>query len=126
MVKPGVYEVSADSRVNDAVVAAGGLSADADRGRVNLAAKIVDGQKVFIPKVGEASSFAEAGTLGASTALINVNSASQAELEKLPGIGPVTAQKIINLRPYNGVSELLSKKAVSTSVYDKIKDLVTF
>ena len=61
-------------------------------------------------------------TLGITTGLININSASQSDLESLPGVGPVTAGKIIDGRPYQSIEELKSKKAVGNSLYDKIKD----
>ena len=125
--KPGVYEMSADSRVSDAVSASGGLSDSADMLRINLAAKLADGQKIYIPKVGESDvkgvGVGEAGI--GSTGLININTASESQLDTLPGIGPVTAQKIIASRPYSSLEELLSKKAVGQSVYGKIKELIT-
>ncbi|OGE13976.1 hypothetical protein A3G14_03855 [Candidatus Curtissbacteria bacterium RIFCSPLOWO2_12_FULL_38_9] len=104
--KPGVYELTIDSRVNDLVAAAGGLTEDANTQAINLAAKLSDGQKAHI-------------------ASINVNTASEAQLDTLPGVGPVTAGKIIASRPYSSVEELLSKKAVGRATFDKIKDLVT-
>lgn len=138
--KPGVYQLESASRVQDALAAAGGLSADADRDyiarSVNLASPLHDGMKLYIPKEGEAAS----QELGASNSinrgsgqmpdsgiqgLTSINSASQSELEALPGIGPVTAGKIISLRPYSSVDELLSKKAVGKSVYEKIKDSIS-
>lgn len=129
--KPGVYKLSADARVSDAVSAAGGLSSDADKTKVNLASKLSDGQKVYIKRVGEMEGqrVREQGTqsLGVNdSGLVNINTATQAELEKLPKIGPVTAQKIMSFRPYSLPEDLLSKKAVSVSVYEEIRDLVTY
>jgi len=125
--KPGVYEISVDSRVSDAVSASGGLSDSADMTKVNLAAKVSDGQKIYVPKIGESDvkgvGVGDAGS--GSTGLININTASESQLDTLPGIGPVTAQKIIASRPYSTPEELLTKKAVGQSVYEKIKDLVT-
>ena len=127
VLKPGVYEISADSRVSDAVSASGGLSDSADMTKVNLAAKVSDGQKIYVPKIGESDvkgvGVGDAGS--GSTGLININTASESQLDTLPGIGPVTAQKIIASRPYSTPEELLTKKAVGQSVYEKIKDLVT-
>ncbi len=132
VLRPGVYSLNADSRVQDALIAAGGLSSSANRNAINLAAKLIDGQKVYVPGVGEV---ANTGTTGITrstssgqasiTGLVSVNSGSQSELESLPAIGPVTAQKIINTRPYGTLEELVSKKAVGKATFDKIKDQIT-
>ncbi|OGD85502.1 hypothetical protein A2696_01110 [Candidatus Curtissbacteria bacterium RIFCSPHIGHO2_01_FULL_41_13] len=124
---PGIYKLAADSRVNDAVVAAGGLSQDADSARINLAAKLSDGTKVYIPSHNDPVSSGSAGSVAGEVAasLININTATEAQLDSLPSIGPVTAQKIIASRPYSAKEDLLSKKAVGSATYDKIKDLIT-
>jgi competence protein ComEA len=124
---PGVYEVASDARVNDLVTTAGGLSEDADVEKINLAAKLNDGQKIYLPQVGENVQGTSTGSTGGtvSTGLINVNTASEAQLDTLPGVGPVTAGKIIASRPYNAVEDLLSKKVVGRATYDKIKDSIT-
>jgi competence protein ComEA len=124
---PGVYRLPVSSRIEEAIIAAGGLSADADiqtiAQTINRAAKVVDGAKIFLPKKGndavEASS--EAPSVSGVTT-ISVNSASQSQLEELSGVGPVTAQKIIDGRPYQTLEELVSKKAVSQSLFEKIKN----
>ncbi len=133
---PGVYSFEKDSRVEDAIRQAGGFSEQAHKQFVskslNLATKLVDGQKIYIPFEGEIASVAPGAILAATTTtgsnptlqnkqVINLNSSTQSELESLNGVGPVTASKIINGRPYNTVGELLSKKVVSKSVYEKIK-----
>lgn len=133
--KPGVYKLSAESRVDEALVLAGGLSADADREWVekalNRAAKISDGQKIYIPKIGESSKSnisitSTAGTGGVVVSgLVNINTATLSELDKLPGIGPVYAQNIIEHRPYSTVEELVSKGALKQYIYEKIKDKVS-
>lgn len=133
VVKPGLYKLPQDSRIQDSLVAAGGLSALADREFVaknlNLATKLTDGAKIYIPSVREAVgrggviNFSSEG--GTVASLVNVNSSSQSQLEALPGIGPVTAQKIIGGRPYGSVDELLNKKIVGSKVFDQIKDKVT-
>lgn len=110
------------------MIAAGGLSARADREWVaknlNLAMKLTDGAKVYVPAFGE-----NAGAPGSSEALvsgtININTGSASELDGLPGVGPVTAQKIIDNRPYSSVQDLLSKKAVNQKVFDNIKDKIS-
>jgi len=133
VVNPGVYKLPQESRIQDGLVAAGGLSAKADREYIaknlNLAIKLTDGAKVFIPIVGEAvgggsalNASSEGITIGA---LININTASESQLDTLPGIGPVTAQKIIAGRPYSSTDELLSRKVVGTKVFDQIKGKIS-
>lgn len=138
---PAVYKMAKDSRVEDALVAAGGLTVGADRGWVektlNRAAKISDGQKIFIPETGENSTYQnqQSTTLGANNSgvyqndtvvqgsgLTNINTATQKELEALNGIGPVYAQKIIEQRPYSNIEDLTSKKVIPKSTYEKIKN----
>lgn len=127
VVAPGVYKLSSDARVTDAISAAGGLAPDADQSKINLAAKISDGQKIYVWSVGQKGGGMVGETAGASVSqLININTASEAELDKLPGIGPVTAGKIIASRPYSASEDLLTKKAVTRSTYEKIKDLITY
>ena len=129
VVKPGLYKVPFDSRIQDALAAAGGLSASADRNyiakNINLAIKLTDGAKIYIPNISESVNVG--GVLSVSdttsaSALVNINTASQSQLEALPGIGPVTAQKIIVSRPYSSVQELLEKKIVGAKVFGQIKD----
>lgn len=133
---PGVYILGGDSRVEDALKAAGGPTDQADPEyiikSINLAQKVSDGMKIYLPERGEITSVVkvvEAGSSGqvsgTQTAVVNVNQADLSELDKLPGVGPVTAQKIIDNRPYNGIEELYTKKAVTRSVYEKIKNLVS-
>jgi len=135
---PGVYRLNLDSRVDDLIVAAGGFSGGADREwiqkNINRAAKLIDGQKVYIPskseRAGEQESISVTGNIGgtygvSTTGLTNINTASQKELEELPGIGPVYAQSIIEHRMYSDIGELLTKGALKKSVYEKVKDKVT-
>lgn len=133
VVKPGVYEVGSSARVQEVLILAGGLSLQADREWVakslNLAAKLNDGAKIYIPLKGEQSGnmnyelgIKNNGQLGEK---ININTASEGELDKLPGVGPVTAQKIIAGRPYQAIEDLLSKKIVGASTFANIKDQIT-
>lgn len=134
---PGVYRLSTNARVEDALIAAGGISVDADRDwmekTLNRAAKIIDGQKIYIPRVNEQISgmsasnvagYQSTSSVGGSdfSRTVNVNIASQKELESLWGIGPVTAQNIIEQRPYSSVEELLNKKILKSNVYETNKD----
>jgi len=132
--KPGVYELTSDARVEDALIAAGGVSAEADRAwmekTLNRAARLVDGQKIYIPEVEESR---QEGSVGGYQSVssdrgsvgVNVNTASQKELEGLWGIGPVYAQNIIEQRPYSTVEELLTRKILKRNVYERNKDRLT-
>lgn len=124
--KPGVYKLTKGARVEEALISSGGISADANRlwmeKSLNRAAKLIDGQKIYIPREDEQISGVSASNLGQGSGLINVNVASQKELESLWGIGPVTAQNIIEQRPYSSVEELLSKKILKSNVYERNKD----
>lgn len=134
---PGVYFLTADSRVEDALKAAGGVAETADplfiSRSLNLAQKVSDGMKLYIPQSGEQPAQAvlgvqttvSGGSTTAQSGLVSLNNATPAELDKLPGIGAVTAQKIISGRPYQSIEDLITKKVVSSSVYSKIKDLVS-
>lgn len=133
VIKDGIYNLDVNSRVQDALKAAGGLSENADREfvekRINMAAKLVDGAKIYIPRKGETvivSSTDQSSTgVVDQAATININEATLDKLDTLPGIGQVTAQKIIAGRPYSEVQDLLNKKIVSNSVFGKIKDKIT-
>lgn len=126
VIKPGLYRLSDGDRVQDGLAAAGGLSEDADREWVeknlNLALRLKDSQKIYIPREGEEQVAAQGVT---QQGLININTGSSRELEVLPGIGPVTAQRIIEGRPYSTVDELLDKKVVSKAIFEKIKEKVS-
>lgn len=137
VVKPGVYELPLGSRINDLLIMAGGLSAKADREWVetnlNKAQKLKDGDKVYIPleggKVkGEVSGSTNV-TSGVSTATvsskININSATLAELDTLWGVGQITAQKIVDNRPYQKIEDLVSKKVISRSTFQKISGQIS-
>lgn len=123
VVRPGVYKIAGQSRIKDALIAASGLSENADRDWVaknlNLAQKLTDGAKVYVPKVGEGAKSATT-----TTGNININTASLSELEGLPGVGKVTAQKIIDGRQYTAIEELLEKKIVGNAVFEKIKEKI--
>ncbi len=131
VLKPGVYKLPGDSRVQDGLIAAGGLGDNADRGKVtrglNLAAKLVDSGKIYIPFQGEQIAASSQNILGVSSSngTVNINTASEQELDGLSGIGKVTAGKIISNRPYGAVEELLEKKIVGKKVFDQIKDKIS-
>ena len=132
--KSGVYKIKEGSRVEDAIKSAGGFSTNANQEYIskylNLAQKISDGSKIYISFEGESiSSGSYSGQGGVVTgsqtqAKVNINTATQAELEALPGIGPVTASKIISSRSYQKIEDLLGQKIVSKKVFDQIKDQI--
>lgn len=126
--KPGVYRLSPDAHVDDALRAAGGFTNQVDQQAVarsiNRAAKLSDGAKLYIPFLGEERR-TEDSTVMEVTSGVNINSASQSDLEALSGIGPVTAGKIIAGRPYLRLEELVEKKAMSQSLFDKLKEQLT-
>jgi competence protein ComEA len=130
VVEPGVYTLDSEARLQDLLVAAGGLASDADRvwveKYVNLAARVIDGSKIYIPKSGEIVE-SPLNVLGSESSgnVININSASVEELDRLPGVGEVTAQKIISNRPYGTLEDLLTKKALNKGTFDKIKDQIS-
>ena len=136
VISPGVYKLRENSIIQDVLMISQGLSESADREyvakNINLAAKLYDGAKIYIPRIGENDINNENTISGnkddnpmAQTNLININTASAESLDTLPGVGPVTAQKIINSRPYANPEEILSKKAVSSRVFEQIKDKIT-
>lgn len=137
VLNPGVYHLSQDSRMQDLLIKAGGLSAKADRDavakRINLAVRLTDGAKIYIPVVGESFDKAQDKQVqgvssqisDSSTSLISINDANEEALDSLPGVGKVTANKIIQARPYSSLDELTSKKIVSTKVFEQIKNLIS-
>jgi len=129
--KPGVYEMPINSRLNDLLILAGGLSSGADREwietNLNLAQKLVDGAKIYIPFESERVKEQESGKLlGVKTLLdkINLNTASLSQLDSLWGIGEKRAADIVKNRPYQTVEELVKRKIIPQNVYEKIKDEV--
>lgn len=130
VVAPGVYILPEGSRVEDAIVAAGGLSEKVDgellAKTVNRAMKLVDGAKLFIPSTQDvaqsAGVIATPEKLSQNAGLVSVNFASQSELESLVGVGPATATKIISGRPYQTLEELVTKKAIGASLFEKLKN----
>lgn len=123
---PGVYRLAAGSRIVDALLAAGGMTGDADYLALNQAALIHDGQRIYVPRPGEA---VPAGSPGSDAqAKIDLNRATATELEALPGIGPTTAARIVRSRgrhPFARIEELQTRGLVTARVFADIKDLVT-
>lgn len=127
--KAGVYQLKDGARIQEAIAAAEGFAENANGEFIskylNLAQKLSDGFKVYVPFEGEQASASQTSVAGNNAqAKVNINTATQAEIETLPGIGPATASKIISARPYQKIEEVLDKKIVSKAVFEKIKDLV--
>jgi competence protein ComEA len=99
--RPGLYRLQQGARVADAVARAGGLTRHADSTLINLAAPLADGEQVLVSAQGGGASAAAAGG-GAPSAPVHLNSAGSDELDGLPGVGPVTAQKIVTYREQHG------------------------
>lgn len=130
VLNPGVYQLKTGDRIEEAIKAAGGFSESANQEYIskylNMAQKLSDGTKIYVPVEGEGGPAVQSGVVaGSSTqSKVNINTASQSELETLSGIGPVTASKIISDRPYQKIDDLINKKVVSKSVFEKIKDQI--
>lgn len=133
VVRPGLVELTGGARVADAIAAAGGYAPGADllaaASTLNLAATLSDGQQVFVPLagVGGGPAGGDDGP-GAGNGLVNLNTASPEALEALPGIGPVTVQKIVAARDerrFGSLDELVERKVLNRGQLDGIRDLVT-
>jgi competence protein ComEA len=130
--RPGVYEFADGARVIDAVQAAGGARPGAFLQSLNLAALLVDGTHILVPKEGEAAPAPVGGEVGGGSApggLVNVNAATAVELETLPGVGEVIAQAIVDYRTQNGpftvVDQLLDVSGIGDATLEDIRELVT-
>ncbi|WP_025726649.1 helix-hairpin-helix domain-containing protein [Heyndrickxia ginsengihumi] len=138
---PGVYKLSGNERVQDAIQDAGGFKKDADQNQVNLAQKVQDEMVVYVPEVGEnqlptvnsasSSSAAEQGesSLQSSNNLVNINTADETELQTLTGIGPSKAAAIIEYREKNGffkkVEDLKNVSGIGDKTFEKIQSSIT-
>jgi competence protein ComEA len=130
--RPGVYALPKDARIQDAISAAGGFLAEADKSQINLAAVLEDGEKLEVPYIEGASPVIGTPVPEVETStseVININIASIAELDTLPGIGPTTAQKIIDYREQNGpflnTEDIINVPGIGPGTYERIKDLIT-
>lgn len=138
VVRPGVYDLSDGSRVTDAVEAAGGFVVEADKNALNLAAFLEDGERLdvpfvagFVPEETQGFVVISEGTPSplVEDDLVNINTATIEELDRLPGIGQTTALRIIDYRTANGpfatIEDIINVSGIGTATYEEIKDLIT-
>ena len=127
--RPGLYRLAEGKRVADAVARAGGATAPADTAAINLAAPLADGIQVLIPSRVAGAAGAAAGSDGAPGRRVSLSSATFADLDALPGIGPVTAQKILDYRAQHGgfssVDDLDAISGIGPARIEQLRDLVT-
>lgn len=128
---PGVYKLKEGSRVFDAINAAGGYALNADLNALNLATPLTDGERVYVPALGEVPQQASSlpGRVSSSTSKININTADAQQLESLPGIGPVFAQRIIDYRTSQGrfsnIEDIKNVSGIGKKRFEQLKDLIT-
>lgn len=134
-----VVTLEENSRVCDAIDAVGGLTKDADLTNINLAYILEDGEKIYIPKIGEevktesitssSSSYSTYSSSSVKNNKININKATQTELETIPGVGPSTALKILDYREKNGkfssIEDIKNVSGIGDAKYEKMKDYIT-
>lgn len=129
VIKPGTVILPPGSRVEQAIQAAGGLSADAEANGLNLAARLSDGQKIYVPRMGEAAT-PEAAPADTSmpTTKLDINLASREQLEELPGIGPSKAEAIITYRQNHGrfvtIEDIQKVPGIGPAIFEQIRDSI--
>lgn len=141
VVNEGVYKINKDSRIEDAIKEAGGLKENANIKEINLAYMLEDGMKIYIPQqneniledktegyINKEVTTNENNTKNSENKIININTATQTELENLPGIGPSTALKIINYRKEKGkfkkIEDIKNVSGIGESKFSKIEKLI--
>jgi len=136
--RPGVYSLPCDSRVEDAITAAGGAAADADLLAINLAEHVHDAQQIYVPHQGEnatpilptaiPTAYSDSGQLPGGQ-LVNINTAAAQQLEALPGIGPALAQRIIDYRtangPFQSIEDITNVKGIGQHTFEQLQDQIT-
>lgn len=126
--KPGVYTLEEGKRIDDAVVLAVPTE-KADLSLINLAAALQDGKQIYVPKKGEKPENIRNSTVSSSSAIININTAGAAELDKLPGIGPALAQRIIdyreNIGSFSTIEDITKVSGIGPAMFEKMKSRIT-
>jgi competence protein ComEA len=126
---PGVYEFATGDRVIDAVNRAGGARKGADLTSLNLAAPLTDGTQIVVPKPGATAPGGTGTTTTGGATIININTASETDLETLPGVGPVTAAAIIDYRvqngPFTSVDDLIDVSGIGPSTLEQVRPFIT-
>jgi competence protein ComEA len=128
VIAPGVYQLPVGARTEDALKAAGGATESGDIHRLNLAARLADGQQIVVPKRVSPIQAPASDAVSPTPGRLNVNIASVAELDRLPGVGPVTAQRIVAYReqhgPFSSIDQLRQANLVNAATFEKIKELI--
>lgn len=129
---PGVYPLPAGSIVRDALAAAGGLSTRADATGLNLAAAVADGSRIEVPTMAPTPTATRPGDrpptpspAPVAAGLININTASAGELERLPRVGPTMAERIIAGRPFSRIEDILRVRGIGPATFEQLKGLIT-
>jgi competence protein ComEA len=132
--QPDVYELPPGCIVRDALEAAGGAADDADLDSINLALEVTDQQQVYVPRRGEAAQPPQSASSGVDSSarapsLVNINTASLAELDTLPRVGPVTAQRIIDYRaahgPFQRIEDIQNVSGIGPATFEGMRDLIS-
>ena len=127
--QPKVVELEADSRVTDAIEAAGGFTEKADTAQINQAAFLTDGEKIYVPQIGEdLASMVLPGGTSLNAGKVNINTATSEELQTLDGIGPVTAEKILKYRSdvgsFKSVEDLKNVSGIGDKTFENLKEYI--
>lgn len=131
VMNPGIVKLEENSRICDAIDMAGGVTNDADISKINLAYTLEDGMKIYVPSINEQEineENIEQSTNSQINEKINLNNANKLEIEKIPGIGTITAQKIIDYRKENGkfksIEDIKNVKGIGENKFEKIKEYI--
>ena len=135
VLNPGLVRIGEGARVDDAIKAAGGASSEADISKLNMARRVTDGELIVVPKLGDPTPTVPPATSGARAtatptvlAKININTATAEELDRLPGVGPSIAQRIVDYRAANGpfqkIEDLLKVRGIGPAQFDSLKNLI--
>lgn len=133
--KPGLIQIDSNARVSDAITACGNFTPLADKNAINLAQKLSDGIHIQVPTIKNSANTASATNNSSnspndkSNDLININTATKEELDTLPGIGPATAEKILNYRQEHGnfqsIEDLKNVKGIGEAKFNKLQDKIS-